>query len=210
MVYIRLTDPLNVVQDRVNEALAKLINKKLTTKKSMIVRTLKKNVNEWTATSPEILSLQKAGVVNELPAQFGIRGGNTGDVVDAIVTSIAESTVINIQNITPSLRGRIEFSFQPSNFANLLGLAQGHVITQEGTDLHWMNWLLKRGDEVIITGYDYTPSRKGRSGGGTMEKGTVFRVDPRYSGTESNNFVTRLFSNREEEIKKLIIEVFNG
>ena len=102
------------------------------------------------------------------------------------------------------LTGGIEFNFQPADFANLLGLPQGHQVTNKAADLHWLDWLLTKGDTVIVKGYSYEPSGKGRSGGGSMKTGGFFRIDPSYSGTTINNFITRAFVGRETQLAKIL------
>ena len=158
----------------------------------------------WVRTSPTIISLETRQP-RELMTEFGIRR----PVTEAIVESIVEATQIKTTYIDSKLNGGITFNFQPNSFINLLGMPQGHVFTEKGSDLHWMEWLLKRGDQVIITGYQYKPSRKGRAGGGTMIDGNSFRVNPAYSGTEDNNFITKIFTGREKDLQNLIIGLFN-
>jgi hypothetical protein len=41
-----------------------------------------------------------------------------------------------------------------------------------------------------------------------MTEGKSFRVNPKYSGVNDNNFVTRLLSGRENEIAEIISEIF--
>ena len=74
-------------------------------------------------------------------------------------------------------------------------------------DLHWLDWLLKRGDNMIISNYQYNPQTGlGRSGLGNMVGGGSFRVPPQFSGTVDDNFITRAFlgNNQEKEIFYII------
>ena len=84
------------------------------------------------------------------------------------------------------------------------------VRTEKGADLHWLDWLLTLGDKTIVIGYEYKPGTGGRSGGGTMTKGTAFRVSPSYSGTIEDNFITRAFSNKEKEVSSILMGIFEA
>ena len=208
MVSIRLTEDVKTIELKINKAIVKLFNTQFNKKQNRLVRDLKALVESWVRSSKEIISLANRGP-NELGAEFGIRSSKIESVIDAIVNAIVDATEIVVRRFDEKLRGSILFNFQPKDFANLLSLPEGHVITKAGSDLHWMDWLLKKGNQVIITGYEYEPGRGGRSGGGVMVGGGSYRVNPRYSGTDDNNFVTRLFQDREKEIQNLLIGLFN-
>jgi hypothetical protein len=82
------------------------------------------------------------------------------------------------------------------------------VTTDKQTDLHWLDWLLRQGSAVIVSGYQYTPKRDGRSGGGVMTMGSLWRVPPQFAGTLQNNFITKALSNREKELTVILKDVF--
>jgi len=112
--------------------------------------------------------------------------------------------IVKIQPIKKTLKGTLEINFQRDDFINLLSLQSGHVLTEKGTDLHWLDWLLIKGDTTIITGYTYIPGPLGRSGGGEMNIGGLWRVPPEFSGTITNNFITRSFKGTEKETAEIL------
>ena len=57
-------------------------------------------------------------------------------------------------------------------------------------------------------GYEYESGPGGRSGGGLMGEGGFWRVSPEFSGTNTNNFVTRSFKFREKEISQVLQGLF--
>ena len=61
-----------------------------------------------------------------------------------------------------------------------------------------------KGDTTIVKGYSDKPSTKGRSRGGTMALEGVFRVNPRYTGSADNNFITRAFLGRNKELTTML------
>ena len=106
-----------------------------------------------------------------------------------------------------SLNGGLIINIQPTTFQNLLALGEVHVNYANG-DLHWLDWLLTRGDEIIVADYYYNPATGiGRSRLGNMKQGGFFRVPPQYSGTTTDNFVTRALNgnNQINQITDIII-----
>ena len=75
------------------------------------------------------------------------------------------------------------------------------VVTENGTALPRLKWLLTLGDKIIITEFEVEyKDGSGRSGLASMSEGGTFRVNPSFSGTEENNFITRAFQGREKQI----------
>lgn len=209
MISLKLIDPISKIEQDINTELVRQYNVLLAKKSSLIQRQLKSAARNWIGSQPEISSLKAESSVGSLNSVFGIRLGTSDSIVNAIIESVVSSTEIKLTKLDKKFRGGLEFNFQPSDFRNLLSLREGHVITQKNSDLHWLNWLLTEGDAVVVVGYSYTPSSDGRSGGGTMSFGGSFRVPPSFSGTINNNFITRAFSNREEELTKIISRVLS-
>jgi hypothetical protein len=63
--------------------------------------------------------------------------------------------------------------------------------------IDWLDWLLTRGQQQIISGYrvSYNSVWPSRSGGGLMVKSRKksFSIDQKPSGTINDNFITRAF-----------------
>jgi len=192
------------IQNKINIEISKYINSKIKKNKNRAISKLRRSVDTWIRSQPEVKSLLKERVSGELNAQFGLRPGSADSAVDQIVSSIVDSIQISVLTVDKKLRGSVEFKFQSRTFTNLLGLTSGFSITEKGQSLHWLDWLLNRGDSVIVIGYKYQPSNQGRSGGGKMVVGDSFRVPPNYSGTNDNNFITRAFSGRNTELSNII------
>ena len=205
---LRLVDSIAKIEKDIKTALIADLNTHLDKRKNVAVDRLKQVCKSWILSQPEIKSLDSASVPFSLHSLFGLQRGSEAQIVDTIANAVANSIQVKFSKIDKNFKGGITFSIQPADFQNLLGLPEGHVITKKGTDLHWLNWLLEKGDTVIITGYKYEASSRGRSGSGTMVQGSSFRVPPSYSGVITNNFVTRAFRNRQKEIERILSEVF--
>lgn len=209
MITLKLTDSIDIIEKKVNKAISEIANDIILKKQSTILSKCKILVNEWILSQPEIISLVSSNQ-ESLAGQFGIPAGSVYSVATAIVSSVQNSISVKIIKFNDNLKGGIEVYFQPKNFNNLLTLPEGHVIYQGG-DLHWLDWLLKRGDNIIVANYQYNPQTGiGRSGLGNMISGGSFRVPPQFSGIENNNFITRALigSEQEKAITKIFQEAF--
>lgn len=204
---IVITDSLKTIESRVNKAISELVNDIINRNLQSIVNSVQALIPSWISSQPEIQSLLSSDP-SSLAGQFGIPGGNTG-IVNRIIGAVSNATEIKFVRYNANLKGGLELRFQPSNFNNLLGLPEGHV-KYAGTDLHWLDWLLKQGDTIIVINYQYNPQTGlGRSKLGNMIEGGSFRVPPQFSGTEDNNFITRAFigSTQEQQITNIIEKV---
>ena len=208
-ISLRLLESNSEIKKRIHEALADHLNSVLAAGSKKLKTAIRSKIPRWIGAQPEIESLLQGGSLDSLNAHFGLPRGTSPSAVNAILQAVSESIIIKTTKIkgnTP--KGGIEFSIQPSNLANLLALRQGHVTTNKQTDLHWLDWLLRQGSAVIISGYEYSPRRDGRSGGGVMTKGSLWRVPPQFAGTLQNNFITKALSNREKELTVILKDVF--
>ena len=190
------------IEKEIMRALAAHVNANLIKNRDRILSDLKRLIPVWMNAQPEIQSLLDDGSTGSLEAQFGIPADQAPTVVSAIIQGIVDSVKIEIIKAASNKKffGGIRFGIQPTDFVNLLSLSAAKIITEKGTTLEWLKWLLTAGDSMIVIGYDYFPGNGGRSGGGTMAGGGAWRVPPQYSGTASNNFITRALNGREKDI----------
>lgn len=204
---LRLVDSVAKIERDMQLALIADINTYLNKKKNIITDKLKRSARSWILAQPEMNSLKGSSMAYSLHSLFGIRSGNEMGIVEKIADAVVDSIEVKFSRVDKNFKGGLTFTIQPSDFQNLLGLPEGHVATQKGVDLHWLNWLLIEGDSVVVVGYQYDASGDGRSGVGRMVTGGSFRVPPSFSGTASNNFVTRAFINKQKEVEKILSEV---
>ena len=208
MLYIELLETNQQIEDKIKAAFAEEINKTIEKNIKTVLQDAKDLVVRFLSNSPEIQSLTQNSL-GSLKAQFGLRDGQDLAATIDIIQAVQDSVSISFRKYSKNLKnGGLEVSFQPSNFANLLGLPSGHVIYENG-DLHWLSWLLTEGTRTVIIGYYYDPETGvGRSGLGTMDEGGFFRVPPQFSGTLGNNFVTRALIGKQQELE--ILRIFKS
>tara|TARA_B100001564_G_scaffold351018_1_gene356273 strand:- start:2147 stop:2779 length:633 start_codon:yes stop_codon:yes gene_type:complete len=208
MFTVKLLDSIGSVKAKVNQACADHLNKSMQGLGSKLTSRFISAVNGWIVSQPEIMSLNTAAP-STLMAQFGLTPGQSAMATAQIIQAVQRSISVTVRKFDKNLNGGISVYIQPSSFQNILSLGSGHVVYAKG-DLHWLDWLIRMGDTIIVADYDYNPNTgRGRSGLGNMKKGGSFRVPPEFSGTLENNFITRALigSEQEEMIAKIFKEV---
>jgi hypothetical protein len=208
MITLKLTDPFPKIEKDIKKGLIIELNSLLRKNKDKATKKIGTSVQYWVSIQPEMQSLKNSSVPYSLNSVFGINT-DPDSIVQTISAAVANSIKVEYTSINKDFKGGIIIYIQPSDFQNLIGLSTGHVVTEGGSDLHWLNWLLTAGDSVVVAGYQYDPTGGGRSGVGSMVPGGSFRVPPQFSGSVSDNFVTRALGDKQQEIQKIISqEVF--
>lgn len=160
--------------------------------------------------TPEYASLLNG----ELLWELGIPGveARLKEVLGAVASSV-EVAAVPVQVAGDRLEGGMVARMLRSDFRDLLGLAAaGYVSGPSGSEINWLDWLVTQGDRVVVYGYDVkfdlsaSERARSRTGGALMRAGQGWRVDPRFSGTLEDNFLTRAFNVPEAE--SLIARVF--
>ena len=185
----------------INKALAREGEKVLKGAASNIGRQVKEVVRRAIATCPEIQELSSG----TLKLDFGLTEDPSSAIVDAVANSVRVS-VSKTRSSSGGFSGGIKITAQPSSFLNLLTLSIAEQALGSGGSIPWLKWLLTSGDTIIIGDFGVRyESGAGRSGGATMsQKETPFKVNPMYSGSEQNNFITRAIEPTFREISRIV------
>jgi hypothetical protein len=198
----KLTQTTAQIEKEITKALVKEINYTFKNSLGKMLSPIRSVVESAIESSPAIASLN-AGI---LRADFGIPKGK--DATGPIAQSVARSTSIDMRRFSSAgkkISGGIFVYVQPASFANLLSLSVGEVITEKGTRLPWLDWLLNLGDQVIIADFGVEYGSFGRSGEGHMaSQARPFKVNTSFSGSAGNNFITRALDTHVGEIAKVI------
>jgi hypothetical protein len=211
MITLKILDSEATIEKNVNAAIAEEVNGRVFRNQQKLLQKCKSLVSGWITSQPEILSLQSNDIMS-LAGQFGLYPGQENNAITTIINSVESSITVKFTKFTPKLVGGVEVNFQPNNFLNLLNLPQGIVNYGKGT-LHWLDWLLTKGDSIIVVSYQYNPTTGlGRSGLGNMIGGGSFRVPPQFSGTKDNNFITRALvgPQQEQQIANIFKEILGA
>jgi len=202
---IRETD--KQIESRIKRALYKSINRRIRKAINKVRIKLEQMVVKWLLNSPEIHSLM-SNSLNSLKGDFGLENP-AGDVA-AIIAAVQSSVEVVQIPAKPTLSGYVmKVQIQPKSMKNVLSNVQSQM-TEKGESLPWIEWLLLKGDAIINTEYHVRPMMgSGRSGLATMTKPgsyTVGRVNPAYSGTKDDNFITRALEGREIDVAKALVK----
>jgi len=206
-ISVTLNDSTAEISRQIFKILSTQINISIIKNRAKTLRIFKVAVKDWLQKSPEIISLLAQGTPNSLNALFGLPPGASNSAVDSIINAVADSAEIQISKVSSNFTGDILFNFQENSLGNLISLPEGHQITMFREDLHWLDWLITKGDTIIVKGFSYEPSKGGRSGGGTMTIGGSFRVPPQHAGVLGDNFITRAFEGKEKEISNILTQL---
>ena len=169
-------------------------------------------VEETIKQSSEIQTLRKS----EIRGELGLKASVVNNAINDIAASISESTKIVVKKFRKSgtkITGGITVNIQPAELRNILSLSSGKLNYKSSTyktsvELGWLEWLLTRGDSIIVGKFEFAvePGR-GRSGQGRMKKAVGWwRVPPSISGTIEDNFITRAFDDKVKTRINSILE----
>ena len=205
-LFVNIVETNDQIQRKILEAIAAETNKKISKNRTYVVNKLKGYVRSWLEMQPEIDDLRRDGT--GLSAELGLQAGTGNFIASTIVDAAVRSIETKVTKVNRNLKGGFVFNFQPKNLINLLSLPEASVITEKGVTLEWVKLLLTIGDTPIIFGYDFLPTPgQGRSGGGTMVGGGMWRIQPKYAGTISNNFITRSLIGKEKILEETLIRL---
>jgi hypothetical protein len=139
-----------------------------------------------------------------LRKEFGIADTSNVDRVISKVINSMNITKKNIKINNNGLSGGILLTIVPSDFSGIVDDPNAFVIDNDrGYSLPWLEWLLLRGGEIIVRGFDikYGSNPRSRSGEAIMVSSNKnWRVPPQYAGTIKNNWITRALSLVEDKI----------
>jgi hypothetical protein len=149
--------------------------------------------------APEVQSL--AGGV--LRAQFGLIDGASriSNIIDKWADSIEVTYVQRFGAF-----GGIAIRFSDEDYGIALSMNEAEFVTENGSVLPWLQWLLIEGQNPIVNNYYFRSSSKGRTGGGIMveRQSAAWSVPKQFSGTFNDNFATRALGNIQDEIDVIV------
>lgn len=187
----------------INRLLAKEGDRALKNASPRIKRRVRNTVLAAISSCPEIGEISSGS----LKLDFGLTNDPTAEIINAIVNSVYVE-VRRIRAVGGRFAGGVTVNVQPSSYENLLGLPGAQQEIEDGNSLPWLSWLLTRGNEIIIADYGVVlGSGLGRTGGAKMSQGEgPFMVNPEYSGTVQDNFITRALAPYQKTISSIIRE----
>lgn len=205
-ISIKLLNPVAEITGAGFSALVKDINDSIRNSIPRITKKIQDSIAQSLLSQPEMVGLLDYSA-GGLAAQLGLYPSQGNSAVSAIVQTVSGDVKHSFSGFNSQFKGSLTFYIAHEAVNKLLSLPVGHVVYGRG-DLHWLEWMLERGDSILISNYTYNPrTGLGRSGGGNMVVGGSFRIPPEYSGTPENNFISRaLYSEDFQNTIQKIIE----
>ncbi len=213
-ITLTLLESDKTIKRRILKALSSEIKRVLNKASDRIEKDILLAVFGWVFASPEMEDLRSG----PLRIDLGLTNTQADQSSHSIAQTVADSTIV-IVNVPTSplakIRGKITINVQPKNFSNI-SINQHLVNWGVAGNVPWLDILLFRGDEIIVEDYDVEYGPFGRSGGGKMEEdggdlsgwgigvSSMTRVPPSFSGTVTDNFITRSLRGREAQIEKIV------
>lgn len=190
------SDISKLILEQIRSIIDKAINKAL----PRISSELKQLIAEALRSQPEYASL----LSGTLRAELGLSSTDVvNKLIDAMVNTLTiETNPIVINN--KGIKGGFKLTMIKSDDINgLIYTDIASVIDDAGYSLPWLEWLLLRGNDIIVKNYSvsYTPSEYSRSGMAIMvPSSSNWRVPPNFAGTQKDNWTTRAISSVEKDI----------
>lgn len=154
-------------------------------------------------TEPEYQSL----IAGTLRVEFGISDSNSVDtIIEQMVDTLHVTKNPIIINNLGLTGGFILTMIKSDDINGIINSESASVITEKGTSLPWLEWLLFHANKPIIRNYEVKigPNPRSRTGMGIMvESNKDWRVPPEYAGSQQNNWTTRAISRIEYQLPKI-------
>lgn len=153
--------------------------------------------------SPEVQSL----FGGKLQAELGVIDPQNKmlSIVDILASN--SNLIFSPAKVTNNyIRANIELHYVKSDYSDILSQPESFQVTANGSVLNWLEWLLLKGDEVIVFGWDVgiDPLNLSRTGlGRIMYKGRArnWSVPPEFAGSQFDNFITRSLENIQQKVE---------
>tara|TARA_R100000005_G_C4981649_1_gene191250 strand:+ start:1035 stop:1712 length:678 start_codon:yes stop_codon:yes gene_type:complete len=142
---------------------------------------------------------------SDMRGQLGLTAAKASSAVNGIIAGITNSIMYTHKPLKLSgtnLSGGVSIHVQPEDFTNIFtSVGVNSQIKYYSTyynkvvQLDWLNWILMRGDAIIVTDGQYMQmAGEGRSGVGKMVRTSsvnIWKVPSQISGTAFDNIITR-------------------
>tara|TARA_Y100000593_G_C4207158_1_gene284881 strand:+ start:129 stop:797 length:669 start_codon:yes stop_codon:yes gene_type:complete len=211
-ITLEIMDKQKDIQNMLDRALINRMNKIVPKIASESREAIVKVVEETIKNTKEVQSLKKADIRGEL----GLKAAWVSRAINDIAASVSQTTSFRYKQFKKTgskINGGITIEVQPADLKNVISLASGQLTYMSSTyktsvTLDWLEWLLKKGDAIIVGKFDFNlQPGTGRSGQGTMKRNVGgWRVPPSVAGTIDDNFITRAFDKQVQARINSVIE----
>lgn len=204
--YINIKETDAQIAQKISIAIRDSLNKIYDDSLKSIVDMIKKLIYDSITSQPEYFSL----ISGDLRVELGLIDGDTRliNIIEILISNL-EIKFSKFRIVGSNLSGGIRVMAIRSDYSDILSIDDSILITEKGDRLPWLQWLLLRGDDVIIADYSIRYGNFGRTGGGHMVPVGSWSVPSYAIGVENNNFITRAMSSIEQRMMSNIQQIID-
>jgi len=153
--------------------------------------------------SPEYTSL----LTGQLRGELGVV--NAEPILLTICRNIADGVVVTslgARRTGMKIEGGIRIELLKGDYSEALSVAGASFVSEHGFSVDWLRWLTLEGDRIIIADFSYVSGfpQRSRTGLGIMKRPGTWSVPAEFSGTDSDNFLTRALESIGPEIEVIL------
>ena len=205
---IKLIDTAGHIQQKVTEAFAKKLDKKVRSTIFLIKREIERKTAWFFRNDPH--SVYQNLLHGELRGHMGIRASEAETRLDAIIDTIIENIQVKYVPIRPNyptLTGGIDVGVLLSSFEDVLSLDSGYMYITTGKGesfkIDWLRWMLTEGTAPLVLDWEFMNTGphtgSGRGNRGHMVPSSNSWSVPDYAaGTINDNWLTRALSDQAD------------
>ena len=194
----RVIQGIKDFSNRVKQALATKLNKLWPKKLNAAEAKVRTFTYNFFADTETFRSLSSGG----LSGSFGFVKGTAPGYADWFITTVANNIEIKFTQLKltggAKFSGGVRLTLPLKVYQELLNSSESIIDIEDGA-LPWVDWLLFRGDEVIVDEFHVVfKENAGRSGIAIMGKGGFWKVPAKYSGFDGDNWITRTMTELKD------------
>lgn len=208
---LEVKTPLNEIVTNIFNEMRDYLTKVLRKSKDDIDYDIRAYIEASILGEPEAHEL----ISGRLRDDFGIESPEpiVKEIAKAVANTLKIKTIPMSATKGGFFRGGYEISFSRQDFSEALGV-EGTTYTSNGHVVPWLEWLLFKGNEIIIVGYmvKYKGIPTSRSGSAFMARAIngKYKVPSEYAGTEEDNWITRALRKSDSVLNKIIKDNINA
>lgn len=208
---LQLLESNSTINKSILDAMQQHLSKALRSVPAKLASDLKNIVAEALRAEPEYQSL----ISGQLRSEMGIADTSNVDIVIEKLVNTLQVAYTPVSYNSRSITGGFTMTMMKSDDLGGVIADSAAYVTDglRGYSLPWLEWLLLRGSDTIVSNYSvkFGSNSRSRTGDAIMvSSSSSWRVPPQFAGTSQNNWTTRAIAACEDRIIKAIEQAVIG
>lgn len=214
---IAIVSPISYIEQEINKIIVQEFNQIFIDIAPKIQEDIKNNLSPLFANSDTFKEMTTE--LSNLNVEIGIPANEAKAKWLGIFDILTNQVFIEIDKMRATgkqISGGILCNIIKTDFKDIVESSFGQYITEKGYLLPWQRWLLLDGDNIVISDHHVKlvnplkPSKYffSRTGGAIMSKRGSWKVPAGHSGTQDDNWITRIIDTYLNEIDKFVYQSF--